>query len=65
MPGPKIIETAPEPPRQRRTERQTGVRPEADGSWTAIRNGRFVGTFRGTRGFLAASRAAGSTERLS
>jgi hypothetical protein len=74
MTGPRIIETQEEAfaheaaaagqrARERaRTEGATGARYTPDG-WIAIRNGRLVGgPHRGTRGFLQASREAGTTE---
>jgi hypothetical protein len=55
-------------PEQRRLTRskyegQSGV-IQKDGGWIAIRNGRYIDTFKGSRAFLAATRAAGSTARL-
>jgi hypothetical protein len=67
MTGPTIIAQAA--PDQRairsRYEGQSGVRWNKETrEWVAIKNGRYEGSFRGKRGFLAATRAAGSTARL-
>lgn len=59
-----IAQSSPEPkPLVSRYDRQSGVR-QVEGGWVAIRNGRYVDTFKGKRAFLAATRAAGSTRRL-
>lgn len=57
--GPKIIENAPSFERARSRGRETGVR-WSGGAWHAIRDGKLVGSHRGSRGFLQASREAGS-----
>lgn len=63
--GPKIIADTAEVQRQTRSkyEGQSGV-VQRDGGWTAIKNGRYAGTFLGKRAFLAATRAAGTSQRL-
>jgi hypothetical protein len=44
-------------------EGQSGV-VQRDGGWVAIRDGRYIDTFKGKRAFLAATRAAGTSRRL-
>lgn len=64
MNGPRIIEqpTAIATTPRARTEGRTGVRATASG-WVAIQNGRLVGgPHRGSRGFLQATREAGTTD---
>lgn len=63
--GPKIITDRAEVQRATRSkyEGQSGV-IQKDGGWVAIRDGRYIDTFRGSRAFLAATRAAGTSTRL-
>lgn len=66
MPGPKIIEMSSfeRSSRKAATEHATGVRSTPKG-WIAIRAGRLVGgPHGGSRGFLQASREAGTREVL-
>lgn len=56
--------TPDKPVRRHRFEGQSGVF-EKDGAWVAIDKGRYAGEYRGKRGYLQATRAAGTTRRLS
>lgn len=64
MTGPKIIAQASPTEDAARVRRESGIRQTPEG-YIAVRDGKYVGTFRGKRGYLAATRAAGCSQRLS